>query len=547
MRAKYGLKRFLNMLIQRRKLVSAVLVIAVYLAYRIADSNNLLLSASPAVLKHSKSASLEDKCESFFRSLIDQDGEKWTTDFMTWDGEPIVASAQRMRLYGHCYLRHGFVPKSFELSEVESKLFPIFAKPSKDSDIMKSRKTASMFSNYGSGKGIALSFGAFQDVECRRMIATLAQLNNKLPIEVLYKGDINEVTREQTLETARNSNPPQDLRFVDVESRIEPEHYAKFERFANKWLAAVLCSFEEVMVVDADTIPFIDPIKFFEFEGYRKTGSYMFRDRAVSNEFISSSHKTLFHKMLPSSREARDFELPQLPKGKKRLEFMDEWHHSIDGGMVLLDRRKFMSGILMGLAMHLWRPCSETVFGDKEFYWIGQSVAGEEDYYIDPQLAGAVGQLRTLDKDVIESSQIRENIDKSMVCSIQSAHLNAHGELLWMNGGFFYCRYGSWVTDYTTFDHFNRDFASREALRDYYNSGIVINAAIIPPLISESTLSLWGNPKTGFHKTPDMGCSNFIWCAYDNAAAGYPGQKILFTNEQVAKINLIREAWVNSS
>lgn len=467
------------------------------------------------------------------------------TDFTTWENSGIITSVQRMRLYSHCYLRNKFVPRSFDLSEIEEKLFPIFNATELSCKSSRNCKTASMFSDYGKGRGIALSIGVMQLDDFHRLLYTLAHLKNTLPIEVVHKGELGSKRMAAAMEIASNTNPPQKLTFKNVENYIDPQHYAKFSRFTNKWLPALFSSFEEVIIMDADVVPIVPPEELFDLEGYRLTGSYLFRDRAISTEFLPSEEINLYRRLLPSKQEISKFDLPLPPPGRSRLELLTGHHHTVESGIVIMDRRNFLPGLLMGLALQLWKPTSHALWGDKELFWLGQSIAGEESYFVHRLSAGSIGQLKTLDNKFITDPKERETVENSMVCSIQVAHFSEQLELLWLNSGLLNCKFGSWTADFTKY--YKDEYASKEALQKYYLQTVDVNAAIIAPYIKKPVFNWWKRLIIGFQRNDELGCSGYVWCAYDNPSDGYPGQKILLSDQLIEQFNGIKRAWMGIS
>lgn len=534
------LKRFLK---RNRLFVTVLLAISAVLYFTVGFP--ALTSTQQTLSYGASSDTLEEVCENYFNSLIHHQDGQWHTDFTTYDNNEISTSVERIRLYGQCYLRNNFTPRSFDLTQIEQRLFPIFNAKELTLKNKGKRETASMFSNYGSGRGIVLSLGVMQMQDFGRLLAALGAIGNTLPIEVVHKGELSSKRMLDTIELAKKASLPQTLTFKNVEDYIDPQHYVKFSRFANKWLPALFSSFEEVIIMDADVIPAIKPEALFDLEGYKSTGSYLFRDRAVSDEILPSKIMRLYRDLLPSKREVEKFGLPSPPEGRSRLEFLTGHYHTVESGIVLMNRRKFFPGLLMGLALQLWKPTSNALWGDKELFWLGQSIAGEERYFVHPLSAGSIGLLRTLDKKIITDPKERETVKNSMVCSIQVAHFSEQHELLWLNSGLLNCKFGSWFIDFGKY--FKDDFSSIEEMQKYYLQPVDVNAAIIAPHFKKPLFNWWKKMNIGFQKNREMGCSGYVWCAYDNPSDGHPGQKILLTDEQIERFNAVKKAWIDAS
>lgn len=110
------------------------------------------------------------------------------------------------------------------------------------------------------------------------------QFNSNIPVEIIYVGkkeefNINIYNKLMELEN---------VKIIDLTSRLDTNiSEDKLRGYRTKPLAALASSFEEVILLDADSLMFIDPYYLFETNGYNNYGMILFKDYVDCLKFIN--------------------------------------------------------------------------------------------------------------------------------------------------------------------------------------------------------------------------------------------------------------------
>ncbi|KAG2736358.1 hypothetical protein G9P44_000448 [Scheffersomyces stipitis] len=358
-----------------------------------------------------------------------------------------------------------------------------------------------------SGSGIVVSASDQQVTEVMNLLKVLRFLENELPIQIVHKGDLNRDSQKRIIEIGRGVDTPHDkfkqnVWFVDVSNCLHIDHLNKFTRFKNKWLSVLFSSFEEIILMDADTVPLVKPSTLLQNEKYKRSGALFFKDRALS-ETIWSSEVYLYKSLLPNNLEQRVFGTAlQTKRIFENTFFRLNRRHFMESGLVVLNRNHHMTGLLMGCQLNMWDLTSKPVHGDKELFWLGQLLSGQEDFEFANKHAAAIGQVE-------QSGKIKK------VCSTQVAHFDDNGELIWINGGLSTCKKNSACYDYSRFKNLRGNFNSCLSLDSYYQHPIAPKVALItaPKEYSMFQRSL------GWKQQPDLGCLGYFWCTHSDSNA----------------------------
>ncbi|KAG7194520.1 uncharacterized protein KQ657_004735 [Scheffersomyces spartinae] len=394
------------------------------------------------------------------------------------------------------------------------------------------------FIHQANGQGIVISVGEGQVEDVVRLIKVLRYLKNLLPIEIVHKGDLSQGSQDWIIRTSRTTitisedflidDSLQDIWFVDASKAIHPLYIEVFKRFSNKWIASLFNSFDEMVLMDSDTVPFVPPEHFLNMESRKLKGALFFKDRAIG-ETISSSDVSFYKELLPSVAEWKLFNLSMATEiTMDNAFFKHKQKHVMESGVVVLQRSTHLLGLLISTVLQLKKATSSPIYGDKELFWLGQSIAGNEDYTFNSNSAGAVGVV----KDDIYK-------DFYSICSTQVAHFDSHKTLLWLNGGLKVCKKPSWQRDYAKQKHLRKTFKSVEELKENYQSSMQINGAIIPNNVEYKFLK---KPSRGFKKNPSLGCSGYFWCAFTHVD-DYEDYVIRYTQEEIRQFDIIIKIW----
>lgn len=120
------------------------------------------------------------------------------------------------------------------------------------------------------GKGIVVCAGGISFFTCFWVLINILrkELNCTLPVQMWYVGD--EMTKE-TIDALKKLDVSC-YNFLDYESDLN------LKGWMLKPLAILLSSFKEVMYLDADNIPTVNPEFLFEFAGYKEYGTMFWPD-----------------------------------------------------------------------------------------------------------------------------------------------------------------------------------------------------------------------------------------------------------------------------
>jgi alpha 1,2-mannosyltransferase len=157
-------------------------------------------------------------------------------------------------------------------------------------------------------------------------------------------------------------------------SRVIKGHQS-ITRYQYKVFAIILSSFEDVIFLDADSIPIMDPSKLFHQEPYTLTGLVTWPDFWIS----SASH--LFY-------EITDQPTPSLLK-----------HASSESGQIMISKRQHNQSLLLALYYNFYGPAfyykllsqKAAGEGDKET-WVAAATALNKTYYQVREGAQPVGR-----------------------------------------------------------------------------------------------------------------------------------------------------------
>lgn len=463
------------------------------------------------------------------------------------------------------------------------------------------------------GKGIVISAATRHAKDIMKLVKILRALNNELPIQIMHKGDITKrslewiesaatVDVEELLNPSLDPNdesympelkllesykdygsyfPKQNLQFVNIANCISKQYKYHFPGYSNKILAVFFSTFNDVLLLDADTVPLVSPKEFFESQEYQRSGTYYFQDRSLrdTNDFIETN---FFTTLFPANEKSIDtlFDIPRITEKTLNNKYMTGWRHYQEAGVVAFNKRQHYVGLLMMFPLLLWtEPVQSSIWGDKELYWLALSAAGDENYEFNPVAGASIGE-----KTVLQNRKFYPNSPSNEVCSTHPGHVNKDGKLLWINSGFGYCKKNGSFRDRVKFplSTFNKD-----ELHQLFNSPLQIRAAIVPPDLPrfrEPGNPINGEPEEQFRKTwkfrnkdideinenlpygaqrtefitewgPQKGwvknsiCFGYYYCAYDKVQS-YSSEKEFdegklyeFDEDSVKRYNYLSKVW----
>ncbi|KAK7397887.1 hypothetical protein QQX98_012738 [Neonectria punicea] len=300
------------------------------------------------------------------------------------------------------------------------------------------------------------------------LIASLTRVHKtKLPIQVVYAGP--EDLSAEGKEALQKAGDGRQIELLDVltvfdDSTLQLAHGG----WAIKPFAALASRFEQVILLDADTVFLQDPEEILSQDRYIETGVMLFHDRLLWKGGFAERqdwwHEQIKH---PSAETA------------KSLVWTERYSEEGDSGLVVVDKSRL--DVLIGLLHIGWQNSHDVreewtykiTYGDKETWWIGFE-ATESTYTFSPHYGGIVGwlgptkeeteraeaekkkqeeedlELQKIEADALEKAannarrdaepedeekDEEEDKEEIRVCSFVIAHVDQTEKLLWYNGG----------------------------------------------------------------------------------------------------------------
>ncbi|VEU24254.1 DEKNAAC105402 [Brettanomyces naardenensis] len=353
-----------------------------------------------------------------------------------------------------------------------------------------------------------------------------AQLNGSFayPMEVFYDGDslhnldMRELVRVATepmepldKKTFPRVPPPLKLTFVDIAGSIRPEYKHPFENYGMKILAYIFNSFEEMVMMDTDSVPLAAIDDFFELPQYRETSTLFYRDREI-NDAMTEEGIEVFRGILNGDMERSYLKLNKVDNKYNARFFKERFRHLMESGLFLINRKERFDGVISSAVMQLLKPFRDCVHGEKEYIWLGQEAMGRE-YKFNENFAVSVGELTTW-KDGDEVHEL---------CSTHPGHIKDDGSsVMWMNSGFLVCK------KQNAYSNDERDpEKSIWDVKKEYESPLIVRNGLLP--MGEGGGWMLASK-----------CEQYMWCAHGKV----DGAVLDFKDKEVEKWTNLGKAWV---
>lgn len=403
------------------------------------------------------------------------------------------------------------------------------------------------------GRGIVLTAGDRLVPELTGLLALLRIMGNKYPLQIFYNNDLSSESMRAIIDIGTSpvlklpesisqdkiknpENPlPLDITFVDVSNTISNYH-GHFNGFGMKLLAYFFNTFEEMVMIDTDTV-MVEPIeKFFKSPKYTSTKAYFFKDRDADS-FIYEGVIDYIKKCLNYEEEVHYLNLPRVTyETLNNRFFSNRAKHFMESGLFVVNRREKFDGVIASLILQMFRLFSDSTHGEKEFIWLGQEIMGQP-YTLNNNAAISIGELTPDDGNSIT----RE------LCSTHPGHIdNDKKTLLWFNSGFLHCKKtGSYKGDLQWARNEGKTLLE---LKHQYEGPLHITHGLIPPPAEYMYDAKNGEPTRGWSMTSE--CSGYLWCAYDTIGGlknpKIPkGEIISFEPDDTKAWEYFGRVWVN--
>lgn len=360
-------------------------------------------------------------------------------------------------------------------------------------------------------RGIVLSCMDRDVKDTVNLVKVLRYLANDLPIQVVFRNDeLSKESRDRIMSLARDDEldtlgVKQELWFVDLTPCVKDEYSNFFNSYSSKFLLTIFNSFDEMIFMDNDAIPFVNPAQFFELSNYKKSKALFFKDRNFKNRGLNPQILNFYRNLLPSSQfDSKIFKIPSVTNEEilRNNFFKGLSKHFIDSGLLVMKKKSHLGGVLASLHLSTWVPTSSFVYGDKELFWLGQLMVGNQISFSN-HFASSLGEI----------SNYSANTRK--ICSSKLAHLSKDYKILWMNGGLNYCNVKQINENDLNLAYKGR-FKDLHALEEFYHSSFKINGVIVTSSDLNDYPNKDGEPIRNWEFEPQLGCNNRFFCSFES-------------------------------
>lgn len=405
------------------------------------------------------------------------------------------------------------------------------------------------FHNQLSGKGIVITLSNDHISLFIRLLHLLKALGNELPIELIHKNDLTQESLDNIVNAVADTR--QDVWLVDMLPAVTEDFQDKFEGYGNKVVASLLNSFEEMMLIDADTVLLKSPEFFFNMKKYVKSGTLFFKDRTTP-EFRNDHDLKFFDKLFNSQVDEIAFNLHRVSNHTLDREFFSRKQgHYMESGVVLVDRHRHFQQPLFMCLLIFFSPITNRVYGDKELFWLSLAFYGDENYEFNDNFAAAIGEITSNEERFYNQDGDRELLSKE-ICSNHPGHISDEDNhtLLWFNSGFKFCGQVHKVNFEAEFRDKSRysRFKTVQQFETFFRSKLLIREAIIPPQKILTTSNNIGEPNIGWFNMRQY-CSGYTWCGYSSMgfaeeSKDQVGTIIYYTKEEQKHFDALGDIWI---
>ncbi|GEQ72382.1 hypothetical protein JCM33374_g6069 [Metschnikowia sp. JCM 33374] len=410
------------------------------------------------------------------------------------------------------------------------------------------------------GKGIVLTIKDSHVDDAVRFLRLIRHLGNTYPVQIVYLSGLSEKSKDKLVQAAREpfrGYREQEIWFVNTERSIHSDFRGKFSGFSNKIMATMFNSFEHMLLCDADTVLLQNPSYFFNLKKYIDTGTFFYKDRTTNN-YRAGEHIRFFQKLLPSVEDSMVFNVQQATDFTLDHNTFKGSFDYMESGVVAVNRKRhFIQPMMMSL-LNFYPSVQVRTHGDKEYFWLALSLAGDESFAFNDNHAASIGELTPETERHKDISNVK-SFRSQEICSNHPAHISDDNQtLVWFNSGFRFC--GNALKDGM---NWQEDFDSRtrlthiknlEEYKAFLSAPLKITHAIIPPVKTTQELlrNIEHEPEIVWNNKPS--CMGYYWCAYSSAGGYYiedghtknniiSGKVVAFTPEQIHKFEAARDAW----
>ncbi len=438
-----------------------------------------------------------------------------------------------------------------------------------DNDDQDFNSKSSFLYNYKhglNGKGIVIPIYDSSDIKYLFKISkTLRFIGNKLPIQIVHKGLIDEDDEKKIYEAfikdidgdeffhtdIIDSLPngydttlsKQDIYFVDIKMSIT-DIYSKsiMNRVKFKNFAILFSSFQKIILLDPSILPFNKLTTLLQNEQFIQSNSLFFPDLRYSTP-AKLNEVEFFTDLLPNKVDSHFFGIEQVSSDfvKSSRFFHKNFAQLVNNDVVVLNKRDNFLGVLLSLSISHLPLKFETPFIENEFVWLGSLLSGEKVYFHDTPTS----LIGTFTDD--SNRRIKLSASKEICSSHKGVFDNDNSTLIFITNGAFNCDEDNIELEKEVDKPFFRGFQGKvESLKKWQLEKTSFKAAIIPVAqefqvpnkIDEVAVSI---------SNEEHYCNNQMLCVYDILGAKddaqYHGQVIEIDSNQHQVVEFIEKLW----
>ncbi|RHY27909.1 hypothetical protein DYB32_006443 [Aphanomyces invadans] len=188
----------------------------------------------------------------------------------------------------------------------------------------------------------------------------------------------------------------------------------RFRNFFIKPLALVHTRLEEVILLDADDILFVDPATLWDVDAYKATGTMFFYDREIvedtfmrlkythvdptTNNVVDENTLQQMFRLFEFDRFGLHRPIGPSPRTASSLVYTNQSAHEQDSSIVVVDKRRHPRAMdVLWFLITNWRfRFPKYSWGDKENFWLAYELS-QSPYSFSPHAATAAGVVQPHD------------------------------------------------------------------------------------------------------------------------------------------------------
>lgn len=332
----------------------------------------------------------------------------------------------------------------------------------------------------------------------------LQNLGSELPIEIYVRKTLSKASYKLIVNRAKTY--PGKVSVILLDRFLSREFFPIVTDLDSKAFTLVVSQFDEIITMDLDTIPLVKPEKLFELENYKKSGFYMFQDRYLTKKHTQDQHN-FFLSLFPKISQEMWEEYAMYPLKATANRVLRGYNVKYaDSGLMILRKSAYLPGLCLTAFMTTWPEFNFRSFDKRQdLFWLGQSVVGNENYYVNTEFGAAIGKT----KDAVVNGK-----DVITVCSGHLAQVDdKSGDILWITRGLDVCR---------------MDLKSKNPMDRVFKFDSLVHV----------------NDFSDAHWVQSIECNGYPWCAVLSPESS--SSIISISESKVQEYNKLAQNWVKN-